>query len=86
MGSYMHVIERRRDGWAPPMRVIRYVLRRAKAKGFRSNWNYCGVLDSGALCFADLGADLNQADLVAVKVSGEYKFMTEREYLDMRLQ
>jgi hypothetical protein len=87
MNQYIHVIERRSDGWAPPMSTIRRVLRIAKKKGFRYDWNCCGVLESGALCFGDLSADETQADLVAVKsciTSGPYRFMTEREYLHQR--
>ncbi|MCU1301994.1 MAG: hypothetical protein JWQ87_2278 [Candidatus Sulfotelmatobacter sp.] len=86
MAKYIHVIERRSDGWSPSMRTIRRVLRIAKRKGFRSDWNYAGILETGAICFADISADDSQADLVAIKLSGEYHFMTEREYLDLNLR
>jgi hypothetical protein len=80
-----NIVERRSDGWRPSDQVIRYVLRLAKRKGFRSDWNYMGVLETGALCFSHLSDDPRQADLVAIKLSGEYRFMTEREYLDLKL-
>jgi len=82
--QYIHVVERRVDGFAPPMSTIRRVLRIAASKGFRSDWNYCGILESGALSFGDISAD-DGVSLIAVKLSGEYRFVTDSEYLDLKL-
>jgi hypothetical protein len=84
-GCLMHVIERRSDGYAPPMSTIRRVLRIAGRKGFRTDWDCVGVLETGALCFGSISDDTRPANLVAIKLSGEYRFMTEREYLALRL-
>ena len=84
--SRMHIIERRSDGYAPPMRTIRYVLRCAAKKGFRVDWDCCGVLETGALSFACIAEDLSRpSDLIAVKLSGEWQFFTDREYLALKI-
>ena len=82
----MHIIERRSDGYAPPLRTIRYVLRRAKKKGLRTDWDCCGVLETGALSFGCISEEkMRLSDLVAVKLSGEWEFFTDREYLALKL-
>ena len=82
----MHVIERRSDGYAPPLRLIRYVLGRAKVKGFRTDWDCCGVLETDALAFGYISEEaMRPSDLIAVKLSGEWRFFTDREYLDLLL-
>lgn len=82
---FIHVIERRSDGYAPPMSTIRRVLRIAKSKGLRSDWNFVGVLETGALSFGDISHAEPTTDLIAMKLSGTYKFMTDREYLELRI-
>jgi hypothetical protein len=79
------VIERRRDGFRPSMNMILGVMREAKRQGFRSDWDCCGVLDSGALLFGCLADDMKPTNLIAVNFSGEWNFYTEREYYALRL-
>lgn len=82
----MHIIERRSDGYAPTLRTIRYVLRRAARKGFRVDWDCCGVLETGALSFGCVSEEVMRvSDLVAVKLSGKWEFFTDREYLALKL-
>ncbi|HTS04771.1 MAG TPA: hypothetical protein VMP68_04245 [Candidatus Eisenbacteria bacterium] len=77
----MHVIERRFDGYAPPMSTIRYVLRQAAKKGFRVDWDCCGVLEDGSLSFGCIsGKERRLSNLIAMKVSGKWRFFTDREY------
>ena len=81
----IHIIERRSDWYAPSLPTIRRILALAKAAGFRSDWDYCGVLEDGALSFGSSGDNL-KVNLIAVRVRrGKYEFMTEREYLNRPL-
>ena len=81
----MHIIERSTDGYAPSMSTIRRVLRIAKRKGFRSDWDCVGVLETGALSFGNMADDMKTTNLIAIKLSGEYRFLTEREYYELKL-
>lgn len=85
MAQEIHIIERRSDGYAPSLRTVRRILRIANRRGLRIDWDYVGVLETGALCFGNGDTMPGTSDLVAIKLSGEYRFMTNAKYLALKL-